>query len=55
MCLFFSFFYFVFTREGRPHTGIIPAAPQETLGEAGIEHGTAALQYGSPSRLSQLS
>jgi hypothetical protein len=37
------------------YTVIIPAATQETVEEAGIEHGTAALQSGSPSRLSQLS
>jgi hypothetical protein len=32
------------------YTVIIPAAPQETVEEAGIEPGTAALQSGSPSR-----
>jgi hypothetical protein len=32
------------------YTVIIPAAPQETVEEAGIESGTAALQSGSPSR-----
>jgi hypothetical protein len=47
-----------FTQEWTPHilrfhffyTVIIPAAPQETVEEAGIEPGTAALQSGSPSR-----
>jgi hypothetical protein len=34
---------------------IIPAAPQDTVDEAGIEPGTAALLFGSPSCLSQLS
>jgi hypothetical protein len=28
------------------YTAIIPAAPQETVGNAGIEPGTAALQSG---------
>jgi hypothetical protein len=32
------------------YTVIIPAAPQETVEEAWIEPGTAALQSGSPSR-----
>jgi hypothetical protein len=32
------------------YTVIFPAAPQETVEEAGIEPGTAALQSGSPSR-----
>jgi hypothetical protein len=32
------------------HTIIIPAAPQETVEETGIEPGTAAFQSGSPSR-----
>jgi hypothetical protein len=32
------------------YTVIIPASPQETVEEAGIEPGTAALQSGSPSR-----
>jgi hypothetical protein len=47
-----------FTQEWTPHflrfdllyTVVIPAAPQETVEEAGIEPGTAALQSGSPSR-----
>jgi hypothetical protein len=46
-----------FTQDGMPHilrfdfsyTVIIPTAPQETVEEAGIKHGTAALQSGSPS------
>jgi hypothetical protein len=47
------FIYFnYFTQEGTPHiprfdllyTGIFPAAPQKTVGDAGIEPGTAALQ-----------
>jgi hypothetical protein len=50
-CFFFNGF---FTREWTPHilrffylyTVIAPAAPQETVGEAGIEPGTAALQSG---------
>jgi hypothetical protein len=37
------------------YTVIIPIAFQETVEEAGIEPGTAALQSGSPSCLSQLS
>jgi hypothetical protein len=52
------FFFVFFTQEGTPHilrfdfwyTVIIPAAPQETVEEAGIEPGTAALQSSSPSR-----
>jgi hypothetical protein len=53
-------FFIVFTQEGTPHilsfdllyTVIVPAAPQETVGDTGLEPGTAALQSGSPSRLS---
>jgi hypothetical protein len=52
------FFKLFFTQEGTPHilrfdcryTVVSPAAPQETVEEAGIEPGTAALQSGSPSR-----
>jgi hypothetical protein len=52
------FFKLFFTQEWTPHilrfdfwyTVIIPATPQETVEEAGIEPGTAALQSGSPSR-----
>jgi hypothetical protein len=52
------FYILFFTQEGTPHilrfdfryTVIVPAAPQETVEEAGIEPGTAALQSGSPSR-----
>jgi hypothetical protein len=52
------FFKLFLTREWTPHilrfdfvyTVIIPAAPQETMEEAGIEPGTAALQSGSLSR-----
>jgi hypothetical protein len=57
--VFFSFLLF-FTQEWTPHilrfdfffqyTVIIPAAPQETVEEDGIEPGTAALQSGPPSR-----
>jgi hypothetical protein len=44
------FFKLFFTQEWMPHflrfylfyTAMIPAAPQETVGEAGIEPGTAA-------------
>jgi hypothetical protein len=54
----FLFFKLFFTQDWTPHilrfyftyTVIIPAAPQETVEEAGIEPGTAALQSGSPSR-----
>jgi hypothetical protein len=54
--IFFCFLFF--TQKGTPHilrfdfwyTVIVPAAPQETVEEAGIEPGTAALQSGSPSR-----
>jgi hypothetical protein len=49
-----KFFKMFFTQEGTPHilrfclkdTVIAPAASQETMGEAGIELGTAALQSG---------
>jgi hypothetical protein len=52
------FFKIVFTQEWTPHilrfdflyTVIILAAPQETVEEAGIEPGTAALQSGSPTQ-----
>jgi hypothetical protein len=58
--IFVTLFY---SRRGASHpeilivcyTVIIPAASQETVREAGIEPGTAALPSGSPSRLSQLS
>jgi hypothetical protein len=47
---YFFFFLLFFTQEWTPHflrfylffTVMIPAAPQETVGEAGIEPGTAA-------------
>jgi hypothetical protein len=55
---FFFFLNCFLTQEWTPHilrfdflyTVIIPAAPQETVEEAGIEPETAALQSGSPSR-----
>jgi hypothetical protein len=37
------------------YTAIIPAAPQETVMDAGIEPGTAALQSGATLALSRLS
>jgi hypothetical protein len=37
------------------YTAIVPAAPQETVRDAGIEPGTAALQSGVTQALSQLS
>jgi hypothetical protein len=62
MFLFFEicvnfFFLLFFTQEWTPHilrfdfryTVIIPGAPQETMEDAGIEPGTAALLSGSPS------
>jgi hypothetical protein len=53
VCVLFYYRFFLncfFTQEGTPHilrffllyTVIAPAAPQETVGEAGIEPGTAA-------------
>jgi hypothetical protein len=52
---FVDFFYIVFvTQEGMAHilrfylwyTVIAPVAPQETVGEAGIEPKSTALQFG---------
>jgi hypothetical protein len=37
------------------YIAIVPAAPQETVRDAGIESGTAALQSGVTLALSQLS
>jgi hypothetical protein len=63
-CFFFFFFFLI--RKGRLTSRDLilyytvidpdPAAPQETVGEAGIELGMATLQFGSPRvALSQLS
>jgi hypothetical protein len=53
-CLVLFSFLLFFTQDRTPHilrfyllhTVIAPAAPQESVGEAGIEPGTAALQSG---------
>jgi hypothetical protein len=55
-----SYFFLLFFHSGMDasnpeifnflYTVIIPAAPQETVEEAGIEPGTAALHSGSPRR-----
>jgi hypothetical protein len=58
-----SFFIFFYSGMDASHpeiflflyTVIVPAAPQETLRDAGIEPGTAALQSGVTLALSQLS
>jgi hypothetical protein len=61
--LFFFIIIIFFNQEWTPHilrflflyTAIVPAAPQETVRDAGIEPRTAALQSGVTLALSQLS
>jgi hypothetical protein len=60
-----DFFFCIFFYSGRDashpeifcfyYTVIIPAAPQETVRDAGIEPGTAALQFGVALAFSRLS